>query len=371
MANSRDVSFMLKALALGEKARISAPPNPWVGCVLVKNDKIIGEGFSEPAGDRHAEVVAIANATESTIGATAYVTLEPCSHTGRTPPCTNALVKAGISRVVVAVTDPDVRVAGNGLAMLRQAGVDVMVGVCASEVEASLAPYLHQRKTLKPYNILKMALSVDGRCAASDGTSRWISSEQARENAHRLRAESQAILVGAGTAITDNPQLTVRLEDIYLPNPPLRVVVDSRGRLNTPSHLLDISKAPTLIATSDLCPLDVQKRWLDLGVEVAILPYHGKGIDLEALLQLLGKRGIIQLLTEGGSNLHSSLLQEGLCDRLIIYFGACVLGDRGKPAFDQLPIASMKETIRLKLIDIMQCGDSIRVDYTPISNDEV
>src|SRR2546421_3538656 len=203
---------MAAAVALGEQGRLTAAPNPWVGCVLVRDSEIVGRGFHRAAGEPHAEALALAQAGGRARGATAVVTLEPCTHFGRTPPCTPALVEAGVARVVVAVLDPDPRVSGRGVEELRAAGVAVDVGVGAAEAEASLRPYLHHRRTGRPLCLLKAAVSLDGRTAAADGTSQWITGPEARADSHRLRVESQAVVVGAGTALADRPALTARLD---------------------------------------------------------------------------------------------------------------------------------------------------------------
>jgi diaminohydroxyphosphoribosylaminopyrimidine deaminase/5-amino-6-(5-phosphoribosylamino)uracil reductase len=363
-----DECHMQRALALGERARISAPPNPWVGCVLVKDNVVVGEGFTEPDGGRHAEVVALSNSGDRAQGATAYVTLEPCAHFGRTPPCIEALIRASISRVVVAITDTDPRVAGKGIENLRQAGIPVTVGTCAEDATASLVSYLHHRKTQMPYSTLKMALSIDGRSAATDGSSQWISSEEARHNLQRLRAESQAILIGSGTAISDDPLLTVR-EGLERPiKPPLRVIVDSYGKLSHKNRVFNISDAPTLIATTKSCPQENIKQWQDMGVEVFVFPteINSERVDLKSLFVHLAQRGVLQVLTEGGSKLHASLLKEGLCNRLVTYIGSCLLGDGGKAAFTGLPISSISEAPKMKLVDSLRLGSSIRLDYEPL-----
>jgi diaminohydroxyphosphoribosylaminopyrimidine deaminase/5-amino-6-(5-phosphoribosylamino)uracil reductase len=326
---------------------------------------IVGEGYSEPAGGRHAEVIAIAKAGERAKGSTAYVTLEPCSHYGNTPPCANAIIKAEIARVIIAVTDPDKRVSGRGIEMLRQAGIEVLVGIGHEPVTRSFEPYLLHRRTSLPYSVLKMALSIDGRSAAADGSSQWISSDEARNDVQRLRAESQAILVGSGTVLADNPRLTVREGFVRPVKPLLRVIVDSRGRINAKRKIFDVSEAPTLIATTEMCPKEVLESWKDHGVEIAVLPQNNKnqGVDLQALFELLGQKKIIQVLTEGGGHLHASMLNEGLCNRLVVYVGSCILGDIGRAAFGGLPIATLTDAPRLSLTDIVRFGNSVRLDY--------
>ena len=238
---------MQQALALANQARWHAPPNPWVGCVIVNNKTVIGKGFTQPPGQAHAEVCALREAQEKAQGATLYVTLEPCSHTGRTPPCTQAIIQAGIKKVVIAQMDPDQRVSGKGIIQLQEAGIEVYQGLCQEQAEISLTPYLYQRRTQLPYTLLKAAVSLDGRLAAVDGTSQWISSPEAREAAHLQRAASQAIVIGAKTALNDQPRLTVRHPTVHPRLAPLRVLLDAKGRVPTEGPLFDQTLAPTLV----------------------------------------------------------------------------------------------------------------------------
>src|SRR5688572_28606504 len=226
----RDGELMARAIEIAELGRVTAPPNPWVGCVLARDGEVIAEGFHVRPGEPHAEVVALRSAGTRARGATAYVTLEPCSHRGRTGPCADALIQAGVTRVVVALEDPDERVSGRGLDTLRAAGVEVTVGIGAADAATSLAPYLHHRRTGRAYCLAKVAMTLDGRIAAADGTSRWITGEAARHDTHELRAASQAIVVGSGTALADDPALTVRGVAVTGPSP-LRALLDGRGRL--------------------------------------------------------------------------------------------------------------------------------------------
>lgn len=364
---SVDREFMLRAIALGERGRLRAPPNPWVGCLLVGDGTIIGEGYHNADGEPHAEVVALQQAGSKARGATAYVSLEPCAHHGRTPPCACALVTAGVARVVIAIEDPDLRVSEKGIARLRQAGVEVVVGVCRAEATRSLRSYLHQRRTGSAYCILKAAVSLDGRLAAADGTSQWISSPEARVDVHRLRAESQAVLVGAGTAIADQPYLTVR--DWMAPDvrQPLRVLLDASGRVPAEGPLFDPELAPTLVVTTFAAPEERIREWKRRGADVQVVPQvvsqDSVGVDLAATLRLLGKRGVLQVLVEGGSQVHSSLLREGLGDQLTLYFGALLLGDRGLPLSHGVNPSSISAAKRLVCVHSAQFGDTLRADY--------
>lgn len=364
-----DEKYMKRAIALGNQARLISPPNPWVGCVIVKNGVVIGEGFTRSAGQAHAEIDALKSAKDDVREATVYVTLEPCSHYGRTPPCVSALILAKVSRVVIANEDPDPKVSGKGIQLLRQAGIDVVSGICAQEAAQAMAPYLHQRKTKKPYCVVKTAMSIDGRAAAADSSSKWITSQEARLDAHHLRAHSQAILVGVRTALIDNPSLTVR--DIT-PMPirqPLRVVLDAQGRLQPPMNIFDLKQAPTLIATTDKCPNQVIKQWEQIGVEVKVFPYFDaeQGIDLASVLEFLGAHGIIQLLVEGGPTTLGIFIKNHFFDRLVTYIGPCILGDNAIPAFKNVPIDTLKNALALSLIDLKRVGNCVRLDFDKAS----
>lgn len=354
-----DELYMRSALKVGEKARIISPPNPWVGCVLVQNGLIIAEGHTQAPGQAHAEVMALRAAGETACGATAYVTLEPCAHYGKTPPCTNALIEAKVKRVVVALEDPDEKVSGRGVALLREAGIEVTVGVCARDAEISLRPYLHHRKTGKAYCLLKTAVSIDGRVAAKDGSSKWISSTEARLDAHFLRSTSQAVMVGSGTALADNPALTVRGVPVPL-RQPLRILLDRKGVVPAKGNLFDASLGPTLVITGPACPISRKDEWQASGAKVFQLE---AGMAFESILSYLGSQGIIQLMVEGGPTLHSALLREKVCQELVIYTGEVILGASGLPAFNDLAITTIEEALHLSLINTKKLGHSIRNNY--------
>lgn len=344
-----DSLWMKAAVDEGMKGRINAPPNPWVGCVLVKGEEIVGKGYHPECGKPHAEIYALKAAGNKSRGSTAYVTLEPCSHHGRTPPCVNALIEAGVARVVIGTKDPDPKVSGSGIKALRNAGIEVVVGVENEMVESSLASYLHQRSSGRPFVIAKTALSIDGRAAASDGSSQWISCEAARRDAHQLRAESQAILIGAGTAIKDNPRLNVRDAEILPNKQPLRVILDRSGKLSEDSPVYLLDSNPPLVFS-----------------EYARVP---EGVELinetspEKIISILGNRGILQLLIEGGPATMTNFLEKGLIDRLIVYTGPCLIGKEGLPGILVSGISSIKESIRLKLQEAVVIGETVKSTY--------
>ncbi len=354
--------FMQQALLLGERARLHAPPNPWVGCVIVKEGQIIGQGYTQPPGQAHAEICALEQAQERAKGATLYVTLEPCAHSGRTPPCTQALIEAGIHEVYFGVHDPDPRVKGKGASQLQQAGIRVFSGICQEEIQRSLASYLYQRKKKLPYTILKAAISLDGRTAAADHTSQWITCSQAREDVHLLRAASQAILIGAGTALKDRPRLTVRHPSYSVAHQPLRILLDAKGRVPASGPLFDQSLAPTLVITTSQSPENRQREWQSAGAEVVLVSCSSKGVDLDETWHLLGKRSILQVLVEGGATLHTALLETSLVNRLLIYIGPLLLGPLGCPLY-QKNLSTLQQAQRLSLQDVKRTGDSVRLDY--------
>jgi diaminohydroxyphosphoribosylaminopyrimidine deaminase/5-amino-6-(5-phosphoribosylamino)uracil reductase len=368
-----DEERMARATELAGPARPAAAPNPSVGCVLVRDGEVVGEGVTGayPTGP-HAEVVALAAAGARARGATAYVTLEPCNHHGNTPPCTDAIVAAGITRVVIALEDPDARVRGDGVARLRDAGIDVTVGVGSGEAASSLAPYLHQRRTGRAFALLKTAMSLDGRTAAADGTSQWITGVEARADAHRLRAESQAVVVGPGTARADRPRLTVRLDDDPDARQPLRVLLDARGTVPAEGPLFDASLAPTLVVTTEEAPPGVRDAWHAAGAKVEVVEPgpRGRGVDLLALLTLLAERhGVLQALIEGGAHLHGAFVDDGLADRLVAYVAPVLLGERGNPVAGFSGPETLADAGRWVLRDVTRLGDDVRLTLDPAADD--
>ncbi len=322
---------MAEAMAAAAQARTSSAPNPWVGAVVVPaGDTPASVGSTEPPGGPHAEVVALDLAGPSARGATIYVTLEPCAHHGRTGPCADALIDAGVTRVVVGVVDPDSRVAGKGVTRLRAAGVEVVVGVGAAEIEEQLAAYLTHRRTGRPLVVLKLAATLDGRIAAPDGSSRWITATEARLDAHRLRAESDAIVVGAGTVRADDPSLTVRggaaVPGVYAPEP-LRVVLGT---------------APP---------------------QARVRPALELTGELGAVLDELGGRGVLQVLVEGGATVAHDFHQAGLIDRYVLYLAPAMTGgDDGVPMFAGAGAATLADLWRGRITQVRRLGPDVRID---------
>jgi diaminohydroxyphosphoribosylaminopyrimidine deaminase / 5-amino-6-(5-phosphoribosylamino)uracil reductase len=351
----QDIQWMREAIALGERGRLTAPPNPWVGSLIVDPAGLSGEGWHVRPGEPHAEVVALRSAGSRATGATLYATLEPCCHVGRTPPCADAIIRAGIRRVVVGIEDPDEKVRGNGITLLRRAGIEVEVGILAQEVSESLRPYLHHRRFGRPYCVAKAAVSVDGRIAASNGSSQWISGPEARAEGHALRARSQAVMVGVGTAIADSPALTART-DPPPPHQPLRIVVDSSGRFEG-------SGEGWLIATTEQAPLAKRLAWEERGAEVLVCEMEEDQVSLPYLLDRLGERGILQLLVEGGGRIHGSLLHQGLIDELHLFVGPVALGPTALPLFAGGAIESLEEAPRFTLCSVSQWNESARLVY--------
>jgi diaminohydroxyphosphoribosylaminopyrimidine deaminase/5-amino-6-(5-phosphoribosylamino)uracil reductase len=368
-----DRAFMDRALARGETARRRTAPNPWVGALVVREGEIVGQGATQPPGGAHAEIEALREAGERARGATVYTTLEPCAHHGRTGPCAVALVEAGVSRVVIALEDPDPQVAGRGVAHLRDLGVTVDVGVGADAAARSLAPYLAHRRLGRAFTVVKTAMSLDGRIAARDGSSQWITGAASRADAHRLRAESQAIVIGAGTALADRPRLTVRDADGPVHHQPLRVLLDATGRVPAEGPLFDPELAPTLVVTTDAVAGDAQRAWLAAGAKVLTVPpaepvppaATGAGVDLAATLEVLAGLGVLQALVEGGAALSGSLVEAGLADRLVTYVAPTVLGRDGRPALDLAGPARIADAARWRLVDIARVGTDVRLDYEP------
>ena len=324
-----DLEAMQIAIAAADRARLVSRPNPWVGAVVVTQTGEIFEGSTSRVGGPHAEIMAIRAAAKLAIGATLYTTLEPCDHTGRTGPCTQAIIDARITRIVIGIVDPDEKVSGRGISRLREAGITVEVGLLADQITAQLAPYLHHRKTKRPFVILKMATTLDGRTAASDGTSMWITGETARNRVQQLRAQSDAVLVGAGTVRKDNPQLTVRDVDGDSPRRIVLGEVSPKARVNPCTQ------------------------------------WHGSLIDL---LDELGSQDVLQLLIEGGPTVAASFHREGLINQYIIHLAPAFSGGNdGLGVFEGRGIATMADLWRGCITSSQQLGDDLEIIIEPIT----
>ncbi len=353
-----DLRYMKLAMDLAAKGKGWVNPNPMVGAVIVKNQAIIGQGYHRQFGGLHAEREALANCQEDPSGATIYVTLEPCCHWGKTPPCTEALIEAGIQRVVVACLDPNLLVAGKGVERLKAAGISVDVGILADQVSDQLRYFFHYIRTGRPYVVCKYAMTLDGKIASRTGDSQWITGPLAREQVHRQRHEFMAIMVGINTVLQDDPLLTCRLAGNY--RQPVRIICDRQLRLPLDSQLVrSASQVPTLVATSSQNQSKIQQLQAKQ-VEVIQVNENESGIDLSALLSMLGERGIDSLYVEGGAQIHGSLVDLGLVNEFQIYLGNQVLGGVQSPS----PIAGqgfakMNQALTTNLKEVQQLGKDI------------
>ena len=353
--------YMNRALELARLSQGETSPNPPVGAVVVRDGRIVGEGRTRPAGQSHAEVVALRQAAELARGATLYVTLEPCAHHGRTPPCANAVVSAGIAEVHASIQDPNPQVAGRGLERLRQAGISVSVGLGSEQAEELAAPHAKFITTGTPLVTLKFAMSLDGKIATRTGDSKWITSEAARRRVHELRARSDSIMAGIGTVIADDPMLTARGQDgAPLSSQPLRVIVDSRARISPGAALLR-QPGDTLIAVARASDEDRARLESDSVVLFAAPAPDGR-VDLPALMAELGRRRITSLFVEGGGTLAGSLLDAGLVDRLVAFIAPVIIGGEDAPS----PIRGkgaqkMADAIRLGEVQIDRFGPDLAI----------
>lgn len=347
---------MAQALRLAEKGLYTTTPNPRVGCVIVRDGKIVGEGWHEKAGEPHAEVNALRAAGELAKGATAYVTLEPCSHFGRTPPCAEALVSAGVKNVVAAMRDPNPLVAGNGFALLELAGVKTSSGLMENEARELNIGFVSRMTRGRPWVRVKTASSLDGKTALANGTSFWITGEAARRDVHRLRARSCAILTGIGTVLADDPQMNVR--DVATSRQPLRVVVDSQLRMAPAAKILAGGKVLVATASEDAQRIG---KLVDAGAEVLTLPDSAGQVDLAKLLAELGKRGINELMVEVGCTLNGALLAAGLVDELVMYVAPVLMGDKARGLFGLPELTGMNQRAELDILDTVMVGCDIRI----------
>lgn len=358
---------MGRAFALARGVLGTTSPNPAVGAVIVSGGRIVGEGATAPPGGAHAEAAALRQAGKLARGATLYTTLEPCAHYGRTPPCTDAIIEAGVAAVVIASLDPDTQVDGQGLAQLREAGVEVRLGDGAAEGAAHYEAYFHHRRTGLPFVAAKFAATLDGRIAATSGDSRWISGPETLAWAHRMRPTLDAILVGSETVIMDNPQLTARPADARGPVPqPLRVVLDSRGRVPPDARVLDDQRqAQTLIATTEASPAPWRAAIAARGAEVAVLPSRNGRVDLPPLLAQLGGRGVLLLLVEGGGEVLGSFFDQRLVNKVYAVVAPMLIGGDAQTAVRGAGAARMADALRLGDAQVERLGADLLVSGYP------
>ncbi|WP_347253159.1 bifunctional diaminohydroxyphosphoribosylaminopyrimidine deaminase/5-amino-6-(5-phosphoribosylamino)uracil reductase RibD [Leminorella grimontii] len=366
-----DAVYMARAVELAWLGRFTTSPNPNVGCVIVRDGIIVGEGYHQRAGEPHAEVHALRAAGEKARGATAYVTLEPCSHHGRTPPCADALIEAGIARVVAAMQDPNPEVAGRGLYRLQQAGIEVEYGLMMEEAEALNRGFFKRMRTGFPYFQLKMAASLDGKTAMASGESQWITSNEARRDVQAYRAQSCAILSTSETVLADNPSLNVRWEelgdDVQAVYPkerlrqPLRVILDARNRLTPDLKAFSLPGPILLVRTQK-----GNEAWSD-NVEQLIVPAASGGVDLVVLMMQLGRRQINRVWTEAGATLAGALLTQGLVDELVLYTAPKLLGDDARGLCRLPGIERLADAPRFTFGDVKRVGDDLRLSLFPNS----
>jgi len=367
MTGDADRHYMERALALAERGRYTAAPNPRVGCVIVRDGRIVGEGWHMRAGGSHAEIHALEAAGGEAAGATAYVTLEPCAHHGQTPPCTDAMIDAGIARVVAAVEDPDERVAGRGLLALKQQGIEVTSGVLADAARTLNAGYMARRARGRPRVTIKLAMTLDGRTAAADGDSRWITGEAARTDVHRLRAASGAVVTGIGTVLADDPSLNVRLpgeltgpddEPLAWPQP-RRVILDSRLRCPPGARTLSLPGG-VLVAAAD-APAQRREALEAGGAEVLEAADDDGRVALDAVLERLAGDGVNDVLVEAGPTLAGAVLDASLADELVVYMAPALLGDAGRGLVHLPGAASMADRRGLAVREVQPVGADWRI----------
>lgn len=355
--DSLDYVYMARALQLAEKGLYTTDPNPRVGCVIVNNGNVVGEGWHRRAGEAHAEVYALNAAANQAAGATAYVTLEPCCHHGRTPPCSEALLKAKLARVVIAVQDPHTRVNGGGIAQLREAGIQVDTGLLQDQAVALNPGFIKRMQRGRPFVRCKLGMSLDGRTAMASGESKWITSAAAREDVQRLRARSSAIITGVGTVLADDPSMTVRLDGIE--RQPLRVVVDTNLSMPETAKMLSLP-GRTLVMT---CRDDdaVRQRLQQAGAEVQLMPSCENRVSMEAVLDSLAEMEINEVLLETGATLSGAMLEQGLIDELIIYMAPVLMGNNARGLFHLPGLECMADKIQLEFTDVRAVGCDWRI----------
>ena len=360
MDSRQDAHFMARAISLARSGLYTTDPNPRVGCVIVKDGRIIAEGWHQQAGQAHAEVMALSKAGD-VAGATAYVTLEPCSHHGKTPPCSEQLIEAGIGRVVTAMQDPNPLVAGTGINHMRAAGIQVDSGILEQDARALNAGFISRMTTGRPYIISKLACSLDGCTAMASGESKWITSPQSRQDVHRLRAASSALLTGIGTVLADDPSLNARLEGFELQQPS-RIVLDSNLVMPVTAKMLQLPGRTLIVTVSD--DSTKQRALEQAGAEVYRVGAGNDGrIDLNAAFDCFGQLQFNQIMVEAGAVLNGALLQQGLVDEWLIYMAPCIMGDQGRGLFTIPGLARMQDKKLIKLLENRRIGDDLRLKF--------
>lgn len=364
-----DLNYMARAIRLAERGRFTTSPNPCVGCVIVKNNQIIGEGFHIQAGGPHAEINALSQISDngfSAEGATAYVTLEPCSHTGKTPPCASALIKAGVSTVVIGMEDPNPLVSGRGIQMLRDAGIQVHQGCLESACEKINPGFNKRMKQNRPFVQVKLASSLDGKTAMASGESKWITSYQARKDVQLYRAKACAILTGSGTVLADNPQMNVRESDFPLTDYPVesirqpaKIIIDNQSQL-TPDLNIFASETPVFVVKNKIKVTSPQQNWPKHVTQIE-LSGNDHNIDLTALMLELGARQMNHIWVEAGAKLAGALIQQGLVDELIIYQAAKLMGENTKGLLDVPNLTQLSQAIEWQYTDVRQIGPDLRL----------
>ena len=366
MDTDTDIRHMQNALNLATGGAGWVSPNPLVGCVLVREGEIVGRGYHQRFGGPHAEIHALREAGDRARGATLYVTLEPCCHTGKTPPCTDAILESRVERVIVAMRDPNPRVDGGGLARLENAGVEVTVGVCEAAARKLNEAFIKHITSRQPFVTSKSAISVDGKIATRSGSSRWITGEAARAVGHQMRHASDAIMVGIGTALQDDPQLTTRIPGQPVSNP-LRVVVDSSLRLSPGARVADVAEdRRTLVATTRQAADSKAQALRERGVEVIGLPAQSDGrVDLGTLCKVLGEQGIASLLVEGGAALTAALLEQRLVDKMVFFVAPKIIGGDGVSVFGPCGVDSMEQALPMRELTSRSVGNDVMLEAYP------
>ncbi|MGI5823287.1 MAG: bifunctional diaminohydroxyphosphoribosylaminopyrimidine deaminase/5-amino-6-(5-phosphoribosylamino)uracil reductase RibD [Dethiobacteria bacterium] len=367
-----DERYMWMVLDLARRACGKTNPNPMVGTVIVKDGEVVGTGFHKKAGDEHAEIVALKEAGAKARKATLYANLEPCSHQGRTPPCTEAIIRAGIRKVVIATIDPNPLVSGQGVRMLQEAGIKVKIGVLEDKARRLNEVFFKYITTKTPFVMVKSAMSLDGKIATATGKSRWISGEKSRRFGHQLRAVSDGIMVGINTILHDDPRLTVRLGDEKAANP-ARIIVDSRGRLPLNSNVVKTAReTKTILATTNLIAPEKQKALEDAGVEVLTLSLQGEQVNLQELMPALGEREISALLVEGGGTLNYSFLKENIIDKIYFFIAPLLLGGENAPTpLGGAGAHELKESWEVQDLELKQLDNDLLIIGYPVRRGEV